>query len=165
MFDTPVIIKQLNLNNKKLIDIAEYLEKTTKEKHHYSNRGGWQSNLVQNMEDLNDFKINILSILNENLTFAQIWFNINYKNNYNILHNHGPFKWSGNYYIKTHKNCGNLYLRDPRQGVVFSSLYGNPDKEIKINEGMVIIFPSYLEHYVGQNYSDEKRIGISFDLI
>jgi len=117
------------------------------------------------MDELNDFKENILSVLNENLTFAQIWFNINYKYNYNILHNHGPFKWSGNYYIKTPENCGNLFLRDPRQGVVFSSLYGNPDKEIKVNEGMLIIFPSYVEHYVGQNYSDEKRIGISFDLV
>jgi hypothetical protein len=32
MFDTPVIIKKLNLNNNKLMDLVELLEKNTKEK-------------------------------------------------------------------------------------------------------------------------------------
>ena len=103
---------------------------------------------------------------------VEFWVNINKKNDYNFFHHHGPFTGnalSGVFYVQTPKNCGNIRLYDPR-----FCLANAPDLEY-YNDGssfhffepepnLLLIFPSWLHHFVEHNQSEDDRISISFNI-
>ena len=74
-------------------------------------------------------------------------------------------------YVKVPKNSGNLILIDPRIRRVknrsdrFIKSFDNPFTHsmyfLNPSEGKFVIFPSYLEHYVEPNLTQETRISIS----
>jgi uncharacterized protein (TIGR02466 family) len=75
---------------------------------------------------------------------------------------------SGVYYLTAPQDCGDIVFRDPRPGAL-----GAPFRLFKDDcdhasftpfAGLMILFPSYLEHFVLPSRSDEDRISISFDL-
>ena len=80
-------------------------------------------------------------------------------------------EWSFVYYVKVPKKSGNLVLVDPRvrrlNSVVngFIENHDNPfTHDIFIatpEEGLLILFPGWLEHYVQYNSSKQPRISIS----
>ena len=78
---------------------------------------------------------------------------------------------SAAYYVRAPENCGEIVFYDPRPAPVFSHpLANNPNSlnamvnSIKPVEGALVLFPSYLEHSVNRNKSDEERIVISFNI-
>jgi hypothetical protein len=96
-----------------------------------------------------------------------MWASINKKNDFNTVHSHtNVFDLSGVYYVKVPVNSGNIVFRDPRQGQIHSNskLYGSDSEQFMPFECMLLIFPSWLEHYVLPNLSDDDRISISFDI-
>jgi len=63
-------------------------------------------------------------------------------------HHHGSTLGSGIYYITLHdRNPGNLMIMDPRGGVNFTNQF-SPFKRIKLEEGLMVITPGYLVHFV-----------------
>ena len=101
---------------------------------------------------------------------GNMWANINYSGGYNKPHIHPNSLFSGVYYIKAPKNCGRIRLWDPR-GVLQHSMtdnrYFNDGHEynyINVEEGMIIYFPSWLEHDVEPSKSNEDRISVAFNL-
>ena len=65
---------------------------------------------------------------------------------------------------------GQLVLRDPRPGAMGNNfLCKNVDRgelyKINILEGLLAIWPAYVDHFVEPNKSDEERISISFDIV
>lgn len=138
-----------------------------------SNYGGWQSSsdLFKNpvCESLCNYISKIVcSTTNiNNIKFHQMWASINKKNDFNTVHSHtNVFDLSGVYYVKVPVNSGNIVFRDPRQGQIHSNskLYGSDSEQFMPFECMLLIFPSWLEHYVLPNLSDNDRISISFDI-
>ena len=91
-----------------------------------------------------------------------MWANINDKYNYNAHHTHEGIL-SGVFYLHVPENSGRLILVDPavrnHNSVIKNSNYG-----IKPERLACIVFPSWLEHYVEPNQSDEYRISISFNI-
>lgn len=75
------------------------------------------------------------------------------------------------YYIQAAPGSSPLVLHDPRQAKVFS----NPDAvpkttpwlvdsiPIKVQAGRMIVFPSWLEHSIPYNETDQDRIIFSFN--
>ena len=102
---------------------------------------------------------------------TNMWAIINSKDAFNEKHHHGNSALSAAYYVKAEQNAGNIVFFDPRQANVF---HHPASKEVnKINAevqsitpkaGTLVLFPSYLEHKVNSNLSNEDRIVISFNV-
>jgi uncharacterized protein (TIGR02466 family) len=104
---------------------------------------------------------------------GNMWANINYPGASNMKHMHPNSLWSGVYYVKTPENCGNLRIEDPKSvGLMMTPNRKDPlpsyaEREItyKPVAGRLIIFPSYLNHCVETNKSNDIRISVSFNFL
>lgn len=99
------------------------------------------------------------------------WVNVNGKGAFNTPHAHGNYLWSGCYYVQTppvsSQRSGMLEFIDPRHvnGIssellppVFSSKF-----QVRPRSGLLLIFPSYLLHWVYPNQEDDQRVSIAFN--
>lgn len=137
-----------------------------------SNFGGYQTRdnihetegvLKELTSALNSIANSVLSSYNSRqVSVTEMWGNINYKNNYNGAHTHSGII-SGVFYCHVPENSGNLVLVNP---AVRSDghLLRAPNYVIKPERLALILFPSWLEHYVEPNLSEDKRISISFNI-
>lgn len=104
------------------------------------------------------------------------WVNINPISTFNVPHDHPGYTWSGVYYASLPKRAnpesrsGALELLDPRTNVsAFAtdiskqSAYFSPKRTLSPTNGMIIVFPSYLRHWVYPNEEDEDRITLAFN--
>ena len=105
------------------------------------------------------------------IKITNMWSIINEEGAFNQKHHHSNSDISAAYYVSAHENCGDIVFYDPRPAPVHKHPMSKlPNKlnatrrEIKPEPGMLILFPSYLEHSVRANLSDEKRVVISFNL-
>ena len=110
----------------------------------------------------------------------QGWFNINRLGDYHDPHNHPYAYLSGTYYVRvpesraTNQNRsdvrpGCITFYDPRGAVNMTAIKGDPQVEpeftVSPKPGMILLWPSFLMHYVHPNLSDDPRISISFNLM
>jgi len=131
-----------------------------------SNFGGFQSRDNLNEEPIFQELVETLTVmaqdsLSKKLRLTELWANVNHYKDFNGAHTHGGYV-SGVFYLATPENSGNLVLCNPnvRSDV---TLFRSDNYCIKPQELACIIFPSWLEHYVEPNLSDEPRISMSFN--
>lgn len=63
-------------------------------------------------------------------------------------HHHGSTLGAGIFYINVNNtNAGNLVIMDPRGGVNYNNQF-SPFKRIRLEEGLMVISPGYLVHFV-----------------
>ena len=141
-----------------------------------SNRGGWQSDLQKPdgelkplVEKIDELCKNINLKIQETF-IPQLWINVNKKGDWNAIHQHGHYQLSGTYYVKTPKDCGRIVFRDPRPGAIGNSfmiiIFDKVEsKNVNIVEGLLMLWPSYLDHFVEPSQADKERISISFDVL
>ena len=100
------------------------------------------------------------------------WANVCRTGHYNALHNHPNNHWSGVYYVEagiTTPNwprSGVLELQDPRGGAEMADTPGNAfGRTIAITAvtGMLVVFPSWLYHWVNPYHGEGVRISIAFN--
>ena len=180
IFKTGVFKKKLNHDLNKLI---KFSHKVKEQKGRVmSNVGGYQSgNLDKNnvfiKNLIKEISINVNLFSKENLltgnsnTSLDIWLNINNHKDFNTIHNH-PFSIiSGIFYIKTPNNCGGLDFHNSSQSQCFINddilkQYNNYNSSkwyFPVEENELYLFPSWLEHSVRPNLSNEERISFSFN--
>ena len=150
-----------------------------------SNSGGWQSNAITSDDDF--FSEFILEIEEQANNFAKeleicqkvklsnLWININGYKDYNRRHNHPESIISGVFYVKVPDKSSKLRFFNPSVDLMVRDWNLNVDLkcnkytssiwEIFPEDGKLLLFPSWLDHEVDQNLSQEKRISISFNLI
>jgi len=174
IFKIGVYAIELSINNDVLIEYANTLEKNT-QGNLKSNRGGFQSDDLVN-DCLNELQTEITKHGNEyaksiNYTstkLTNIWCNINYYKDYNVVHDHRDLKISGVYYAQTPKDCGNIVFYHPGWQLMkhnSDSNYTASSWWLPAEKGMLYLFPSWLLHHVESNLNkDEKRISYSFNL-
>ena len=141
-----------------------------------SNRGGWQSDLYKPegeflplVKQIKEF-CNYLPLDIKQIRIPQLWVNVNKKGDWNTIHQHGTYHLAGTYYVKVPKDSGRLVFRDPRPGAISNVFMINrfdkgEFKNINLMEGLLMIWPSYLDHFVEPSQTDEERISISFDIV
>ena len=141
-----------------------------------SNRGGWQSDLYKPegefeplVKEITEF-CKYLPLDIKQIHIPQLWVNVNKKGNWNIIHQHGQYDLSGTYYVKVPKDSGRLVFRDPRPAAIGNKFFVNrfdkgEFKNVNVMEGMLGIWPAYLDHFVEPSDTDEERISISFDIV
>lgn len=184
IFQIPVYSVYINTLN--LEELKNYCFKQQKQDSGriISNRGGYQSNDVNLKNKI--LKPLIKEIEQHSLNFARpivneepqkisnLWININSHNNTNIAHNHPDADISGVFYINTPKDCGNIVFKHPafdllsyyntNQKVSNWTTYNSSEWELEANEGIMYLFPSWLNHYVlPNNNKKEERISMSFN--
>lgn len=108
----------------------------------------------------------------DELFLDNIWININRYKDSNLFHTHPFSKISGVFYINVPKNCGDLIFKNPYQIDTYLlkhkihsyNQYNSQEWHITPEENVLYLFPSWIEHRVGINLSNEERISISFNL-
>ena len=105
---------------------------------------------------------------------GNMWANINPPGGYNRAHTHPNSLWSGVYYVKAPINSGHLKIEDPKPSINISRprrKQGQLPKHLW-NEvhfepiaGRLIMFPSWLNHCVDTNQSNDIRISVSFNFL
>lgn len=108
------------------------------------------------------------------------WANINERGDYNTLHNHSGSFFSGVYYVSAgtpdelHPFSGVLTFRNPtlaalavdnlrapkQLGSMFRSEYS-----ITPQNGLMLLFPGWLQHEVHPYFGNSPRVSISWDVV
>ncbi len=171
LFPSSIWIVETELDNERLKNKIYSFKKEIESKH-FSNQGGYQGHNFHDSDFINALCESLP--LERTVNFSpEIWVNINKKGDYNARHAHTSTSviLSGTYYVSTPENCGSIRFWDPR-GVYMASMPdhiefhgGNTWHKIEPKEGTMIFFPSWLEHDVEPNKSDEDRISLSFNII
>ena len=99
------------------------------------------------------------------------WMNSSPGGGYNAPHTHPGAHWSGVYYVSQPEveegNSGMIEFLDPRTDLPNWRLLKAPafklKKKLRPMPGDIILFPSYLVHWVYPNETDEERVTIAFN--
>ena len=151
-----------------------------------SNRGGWHSenfNLLEQDSIQKKFAIKVQEyvlncfqnmgwkIKDKNIRIKEMWAIINKNENFNVIHIHPNCYLSSAYYVKASKDCGEFIAENPNlaKRYVYPEIVNKNElnvetARINIEEGDLLLFPSYLPHKVGKNKSGDDRIVISFNV-
>jgi uncharacterized protein (TIGR02466 family) len=150
-----------------------------------SNFLGWQSDTLsipnEQIQLLVDSIIQRVSILKSRLGFKDdvkiylnnLWININQKSSFNRPHVHPGSTLSGTYYVDCDIDSGKLVFKHPSMGLQYSikddaiegfTEYNAASWTVLPEIGKLIIFPSWLEHYVEPSVSERERISIAFNI-
>ncbi len=164
-----------------LIELSKRVKPQTR-----SNRNGWQSDTLLWQEDifkpLLDEALNAAHIIAKRLSHKNskkekelpqisvraLWGNINPKGGFNFTHVH-PSGWlSGVYYIQLPEENSEIVFEDPRPARMMdfqrTCLITDEYFTYHPKVGELILFPSWLPHFVPPNTSDENRISMSFNI-
>lgn len=182
MFFTPSYQGFLDDADNKKISEEIYDIKNNLNNRNYSNVGGWQSEDIDIFD--NFFEKTELRSLTKKIIFnvqqvydlwnirnpaklSNMWCNINGYKDFNVSHFHAKSLFSVSYYVKCNENSGDIIFNRP------DSLEHYIDKTTSFHtfthysypplEGMFVIFPSNVPHYVMPNMTNEDRISIAFN--
>jgi len=180
LWPTPVYFNKLQ-SDKNDLDIA----KTFKYERMNSDNGNYtlDKNVLDKMPTLknkieNEFEKYVRDVLhiNKNVNFKIInsWINIHKKGDWSQSHLHKNSCFSGVYYLNVPEHSGNISFD---KTIVLNNLststisydydeanYINADKvKFKVEEGLVLFFPSTIYHNVDKSNSDEERYSLAFN--
>jgi uncharacterized protein (TIGR02466 family) len=102
--------------------------------------------------------------------YLQSWINLLDRGGFNFLHMHEGSLLSGGFYLSVPPGSGQFVFRDPRPGVIHGSVKGgvpngHADIHLTPSDGLLVLFPCWMEHYVEPHDSDEPRITIAFNAL
>jgi len=165
------------------LEMFAYEQMRTTDGRKYTNRGGWQSNFIDDLpqvqplieqinQRLEQLRSSIDFIDEAVLRVESMWININHPYSYNSNHIHPNSYISGVYYVKVPENSGSLVLKHPSNLIsIFTpselikqyNTFNSSKWNIKPHPGDLVMFPSWIEHEVTQNISGDDRISIAFN--
>ncbi|MGH8764306.1 MAG: 2OG-Fe(II) oxygenase family protein [Burkholderiales bacterium] len=144
---------------------------------------GWQSEQALHRRDefrdlvacINNATKGILRFLRIGYDAFEItgcWANVLARGAAHKAHSHPNNFLSGVYYVRTHAGTDTLNLHDPRiqtsvirPPVVELTAENTDQVVVRVRDGTLLLFPSYLQHSVDANMSGEERISISFNIM
>jgi uncharacterized protein (TIGR02466 family) len=107
------------------------------------------------------------------LEIQRAWANLNNSEAIDHPHSHANSLFSGVYYVNGDNNCGNLNLLNPvdivtwcipQHYVTSPNNYNCSEQVIFPETGTLIMFPSWIKHYVKPSDESKERISIAFDI-
>jgi uncharacterized protein (TIGR02466 family) len=163
---------------------SEILSMMMKESDHKgrSNRLGWNSDpklfSLPVFAPLAEAALSVFSSAigecrKEEISFSlSAWANVHNLGGYNVLHTHPGCLMSGSFYLSLPEGSGPLIFDDPRPGVhhnmhVFNGPYPNASMPFVVEPrvGQLIVFPSWLGHFVEPHLNKNNRICIAMNAI
>ena len=185
MFPTLVWKIQLKSELHEAIDakILAALARTRREAPGLAPGHGWQSDrTLHELEEFRDLISCINNAVKSVLRFLRVgydafeitgcWANVLARGAAHKAHSHPNNFLSGVYYLRTHPGTDTINFHDPRNqtGIIRPPVVeltaDNIDQVVgRVKNGTLLIFPSYLQHSVDANMSEDERISISFNLM
>ena len=144
---------------------------------------GWQSakdlhhwdefrRLVACIHEAAESVLELLKTGDGGFEITGLWANMNPKGAAHPVHSHPNNFLSGVYYVRTHEGADTVNFHDPRPqtGIIRPPVTEltaeNTDQVVvKVSDGTLLMFPSWLPHSVDASGSDETRISISFNIM
>ncbi len=143
----------------------------------------WQSN--QDLQKLDEFReliscvdgvaatvLEFLKIGYETFEVSACWANAGATGSGHRAHSHPNNFLSGVYYVKTRDGANTINFHDPRPqtGIIRPPVTKltaeNTDQVVvKVDNGTLLVFPSWLQHSVDTNQSKQERISVSFNMM
>jgi len=193
IFGIPIAVQKFELDIKALSEFCYEIKKIDSGRKVSNAGGGWQSNdlnIDKYFEENEHYKMFVTNVVGSVKGFAKrlgiipdvhmqnMWINISNSGAYNHVHAHSRSIVSGCFYVKTPENCGSIVFTNPNkhlmrayleywhlmdEGKLDNSPLSHFDWQIDPEENNIVMFPSWLEHHVDDNKSDEDRISISFN--
>ena len=142
---------------------------------------GWQSEqALHEREDFREFVscadrgvtsiLRFLQIGHDAFEITACWATVLAKGAAHKMHSHPNNFLSGVYYVRTHPGADTINFHDPRRQTsvirppVLALTAENTDQVVvKVRDGTLLMFPSFLEHSVDANMGNAERISISFN--
>ena len=102
---------------------------------------------------------------------AESWINMLDKGGMNSPHDHPAWVWSGCYYIQVpeyeNSRSGSIEFLDSRTNLRTLTVDGascfNSKFSLQPKAGSLLLFPSYLKHWVFPNESEQVRVSVAFN--
>jgi uncharacterized protein (TIGR02466 family) len=99
------------------------------------------------------------------------WMNVNPPGGFNAPHTHPGAHWSGVYYVSQPQvdqgTSGMIEFLDPRSDLpnwrLFKAKAFRPKRKFRPEAGEIVLFPSYLVHWVYPNETRDERVTIAFN--
>ena len=120
------------------------------------------------LKSMNDFASNFLKYKNE-FKITTSWFTKTEKNQFSIMHNHANSMFSAVYYFDNNLNSE---IRFEKKSLSMFELtpheyndYNSGTTIMSIENGTLIIFPSYLPHQVMQHKDDSIRKSLAINFL
>jgi uncharacterized protein (TIGR02466 family) len=144
---------------------------------------GWQSDHgLHELEELRDLiscidnaaksVLRFLRIAYDAVEISGCWANVLAQGAAHKAHHHPNNFLSGVYYVRTRPGADCINFHDPRSqaGIIRPPVAEltaeNTDQVVvRVKDGTLLIFPSYLQHSVDANTGEEERISISFNIM
>ena len=116
--------------------------------------------------------LQFLKIGDEAIEITGCWASLNAPGASHRAHSHPNNYLSAVYYVRTSPGADTINFHDPRSqtGVIRPPVTeltnANTDQVVvRVKNGMLLVFPSYLVHSVDANASGEIRVSVSFNLM
>lgn len=116
--------------------------------------------------------LEFLRIGDRDIEITACWANINARATGHGIHSHPNNFLSGIYYAATHEGAETVNFHDPRlqAGIIRPPVTEltaeNTDQVVvKVKNGTLLLFPSWLQHSVDPSRSDQHRVSVSFNLM
>jgi uncharacterized protein (TIGR02466 family) len=113
-----------------------------------------------------------LTLVYDRVEITGCWANVSQRGFPHRQHIHPNNFLSGAYYVKTSPGADAICFHDPRQqaGMIVpparDQSRSNPDQvTLDVREGMLVLFPAWLQHSVPTNLSDQTRVSVAFNLM
>jgi uncharacterized protein (TIGR02466 family) len=144
---------------------------------------GWQSEqTLHGREEFQDLVACIGNATRSILRFLQIgheafeitgcWATVLARGAAHKAHSHPNNYLSGVYYVRTLPGADTINFHDPRNQaavirppIVELTAENTDQVVVRVTKGTLLLFPSYLEHSVDANTSEEERVSISFNVM
>jgi uncharacterized protein (TIGR02466 family) len=109
----------------------------------------------------------------QEVSLQNYWIHVTPAGEVTQVHEHKPAVFSGVYYVDKPEYSGDVVFIDvnPYHAFTPRPLPGKtdpiscPEITLEADEGTMLIFPGWLPHKVPKNYSDRRRVSISFNAI
>lgn len=176
LFSSFIATEEINLDNQMLSSICykEKLKNKNNDKTIYLNLNKkdlslFFSTILKKFNEIHNI-LNLKKNIKQELSLS--WCNINNNDYIDSPHFHSDAFLSAVYYVKAEKNCGDIEFTSPIVSLPY--IINNKHIEqyntcnsytwkITPKTGLLIIFPSWLTHFVYKNKSNVDRISIAIN--
>jgi uncharacterized protein (TIGR02466 family) len=185
MFPTLVWKVELHAQTREAIDARAIaaLARMRQEAPPLTAGNGWQS--PQTLHRLEDFRdlvayvhrtvagiLQFLRIGYDEFEITACWATVLAPGASHKMHQHPNNFLSGVYYLRTYPGADTINFHDPRNQtgimrppVVELTAQNTDQVVVRVKNGTLLVFPSWLQHSVDANTSEEERISISFNIM
>ena len=181
LFSKPVYLKELDLDVKKIISIAEKEIYQKCQTDYVDNISSQSSNLYvledkklqflkdAMMKEFNAFASNVMHFSNK-FEITTSWFTKMEKGQTSNDHNHNNCMFSGIFYLQVDENTGDIHFQtyDTRRywiDIEEYNIFNSVDYGFKPNNNTLILFPAEMFHRVQKNESDITRYSLAFNIV